>query len=461
MPRQNLENPRTIARVARQGFALEFAAVRLRKIQLPLLLACASLLSAQTRKPSKPVSASASKLISIKVTGSKRYTQDDIIAATGLQIGQNVSEDDFKLASQHLGETGAFGNVAYSFQFSLEGTKVELQVTDTERFVPARFDNFVWLSDQELLEKLHARVPLFHGQLPTTGNLADQVSDALQALALERKLQGRADYLRSGPEDGPVEAFDFSINGQVIRIRNIDFSGATSAELPQLETAARKLSGQDYSRSKLSAQAESNFLPVYREHGYLQAAISEPQPKVVEDSPEETVVDVIFRATPGSQYKLSEIVLSGCKVFPADKLRDLIHLQSGQPVNARLLEQGLQAIKKLYSTRGYMAVKIQPSPELNDADSTAKYAVQVEEGSIYKMGDLEIRGLDSRATEHMAAAWKLRTDDTYDSSYPQKFLDSTHDLLAGGVDQWNATIHETLDDKDKVVDVSIHFELKR
>ena len=44
--------------------------------------------------------------------------RDQIAAATGLQIGQTVSEDDFKIVSQHLGETGAFSNVAYTFEFS-------------------------------------------------------------------------------------------------------------------------------------------------------------------------------------------------------------------------------------------------------------------------------------------------------------------------------------------------------
>ena len=97
-----------------------------------LLLACASLLSAQTRKPSHP--ASSSKLISIKVTGSSRYTPEQIIAATGLQPGQNVSEDDFKSVTRHLGETGAFSDVAYTFQFGPEGMRLALQVTDNNPF---------------------------------------------------------------------------------------------------------------------------------------------------------------------------------------------------------------------------------------------------------------------------------------------------------------------------------------
>ena len=125
--------------------------MRFRIIHLVLLLACCSLVSAQTRKPSKPLPPSAFKLVSIKVTGTKRYSPDKIIAASGLQIGQTVSEDDFKLVSRHLGETGAFSDVAYAFQFSPEGTKLDLQLTDADRFVPAGFDNLVWFSDKELL----------------------------------------------------------------------------------------------------------------------------------------------------------------------------------------------------------------------------------------------------------------------------------------------------------------------
>ena len=110
----------------------------MKRILLPLLLACASLLSAQTRKTPRPAAPSASKLISIHVTGSTRYTPAQIAAATGLQLGQVVNDEDFKGVSQHLGETGAFNNVAYTFQFNPEGIKLDVQVTDSEPFVRAQ-----------------------------------------------------------------------------------------------------------------------------------------------------------------------------------------------------------------------------------------------------------------------------------------------------------------------------------
>jgi outer membrane protein assembly factor BamA len=430
-----------------------------RRILLVLLFGCASLLLAQTRKPSSPSSSSSSRLLSVKATGSKRYSSDQISAATGLQLGQTVSEDDFKTVSRHLGETGAFSNVAYSFQFSSEGMKLDLQVTDNDPYVPARFDNFVWLSDQELQEKLRSSVPLFQGQLPVGGNLADQVSDALQTLAIEHQLKGRADYLRSGPADGPIEAFDFTITGQDIRIRQIEFPGAAPAELPALEAAAKRLSGQDYVRPILRVQTEKNLLPIYLEQGYLKAAFGDAQPKVVADSPEETLVDIAFPVSPGLQYKLSELQLSGYKVFPAEKLREMIQLQPGQPANAVKLDKDVEAIKQLYGSRGYMAARVVTTPEMNDIDATVKYLLQFQEGDVYKMGDLEVRGLDSKTTERMAVAWKLREGDTYDAQYPKKFVEAAFSLLPG--EDWNIAVHESIEEKDKVVDVSLHFERKR
>jgi outer membrane protein assembly factor BamA len=135
------------------------------------------------------------------------------------------------------------------------------------------------------------------------------------------------------------------------------------------------------------------------------------------------LIDVTFPITPGILYKVSGVQLSGNKdVFPVEKLRELLHLQPGQPANAVQADQDVDALKKLYGTRGYMGVKIRVMPEMNDLDSTVRYALQFQEGSIYKMGDLEVRGLDSKATDRMLAAWRLLAGETYNSDYPRQFL---------------------------------------
>ncbi len=422
---------------------------------------CLSSSLAQTprKASSKELPPSAFKLISVKTTGTQRYKSEEIVAASGLQIGQTVSEDDFKKAARLLSDTGAFSDVLYSFQYSADGTKLELQVHDAEPFVPVRFDDLVWFSDQELLDQLHTAVPLFQGQLPVAGELADQVSNALQGLLIAHNVQGEANYLRAGPEDGPVEAFVFSVAGPQIHIRNVGFTGADENELPLLESAAKKLPGADFSRSKLRTQEDKNFLPIYLQRGYLKAAFGDAQAKVVEGSPQETAVDVTFPVDPGRQYKLTAIEIAGYKSFSAETLRQLMHAEMNQPANRVQLDIDIEAMKKLYGTRGYMAASIQPDPELDDANSTVKYVLHIQEGEVYSMGDLEIRGLDSRMTARLQDDWKLRGGDPYDSSYPKQFLDR-EDKEISVLSDWDVSVRESLNHNEHTVDVTLRFNQK-
>jgi outer membrane protein assembly factor BamA len=434
-----------------------------------LFWACALLFTAavfgQTGKPSpKELPDAAYRLIAIKVTGSQRYKQEDIVAATGLQIGQTVHEEDFRAGVRVLGDSGAFSDVAFSFDYSAKGTKGAFQVKDSPDFVPARFENLVWFSDRDLAAQLHARVPLFHGELPIRGNLADQVSLALQAMLIEEKVQGSADYTRIRAEGGPTEAFDFSVAGRRVTIRDVRFEGADPSLLPLLKTAARALSGTEYSRNAIRAKAEESFMRFYLQRGYLKATLGDPEAKVVKSTEEkgdtkneieETQVDVIFHPNPGSRYKLADLTLSGNKVIPTEALRKLVRAQVGEPVNVIEMEDDLKGLQHLYGTRGYMAAEIKSHQDSDDKTLSVKYAVTISEGDVYTMGDLDIHGLDSPTTARMQTAWALRTGDTYNSDYPRQFAAQADEELR----DWNIAIHESLN-KDKTVDVTLHFTPK-
>jgi outer membrane protein insertion porin family len=428
---------------------------------LPLLLNFAIVAGAQTTRELSPkeMPASAHKLIAIKVTGTERYTPEEVIAASGLKLGETVNEEDFKHAARRLGEAGAFSDVAYNFSYSPEGTRLELQVADADKFVPAYFENFVWFSDKELADKIRQFVPLFKGEIPLAGNVVDQVSDALQALLVERGIPGHADYLRSGPDNGPIDSIHFSVSDVTVRIRDLEFPGAAESDLRQLNAAARQLQGAEYTASKVTSYAEKDLLPVYLKRGYLKASIAAPQPKLVEDKPPDVQVDVSLPVTLGNQYKIDRISWSGYKAFPADKLNSMLHVAPGQLANAIQLARDLQEVEKLYGTHGYMTATAKPSAQLNDAQGTVSYQIQVKEGDVYLMGDLDIQGPDSKVIDRLRSAWKLHEGQPYDSSYPMLFVKDTNQLLPANFD-WGVTLHEFVNQKDKVVDVSLHFTPK-
>ncbi|MGA9308178.1 MAG: POTRA domain-containing protein [Candidatus Sulfotelmatobacter sp.] len=407
------------------------------------------------------------KLIAVKVTGSKRFTQQEIADASGLPIGTVAHEEDFKKAARQLGETGAFGVINFTYTYSSAGTRLEFQVTDADKFVPAHFADFVWFTDEELRQKLHNRIPLFNGELPTSGRMPDQVSDVLQAMLVENGVPGRVEYQRTNGKDGRLQSIDYSVAGVSIRIHHAEFPGAGAADLPLLQAAAEKLSDREYSRDYMANFVEHSILPLYQERGYLQASCAPPQPKVVKltaaDSGDNkqppTYVDITFPVTPGIQYKVTQWDWSDNKAISKEELDPLLHVKAGQVANRVQLANDLREVQTLYGSRGYILATIRVNAEFDAAAGTVFYHLIVHEDSLYRMGDLEFRGIDNSLTARLRAAWKLRPGDVYDATYLKQFLPEARKLLPPTLD-WSVDPHVTAITRDKTVDVDLQYTAK-
>jgi len=423
--------------------------------------------ASSSQKPLAQMPPPARQLIAIKVVGSQRFPEEAIAASTGLQIGAPVGEDDFKKAARRLGDTGAFTDIAYSYSYSSAGTKLELQVTDAAKFVPARFEDFVWFTDAELRRHIKEHVPLFDGELPLSGRLADDVSDVLQAMLVENAIPGHVDYLRYSRAEGSVESINYKVSEVLIRVRNIEFTGAGEAELPALEAAAQKLPDREYSRSRLNLLVQRKLLPVYYARGYLKATFGEPQPKAVTQTAGEieenvrnrTVVDVTFPVTPGRQYILKGVEWSGNHEFPNDMLQKMVQVKTGQPANTERIAEDLKPVQELYGSRGFITASVKVEPEFDETTGTVSIHLEVQEGYVYHMGDLEFRGLDNSLTAKLRGAWKLRPGDVFDGTYLQKYLPEAQKLLPTRLD-WEVSPHVTANVRDKTVDVDLIYTVK-
>jgi outer membrane protein insertion porin family len=165
-------------------------------------------------------------------------------------------------------------------------------------------------------------------------------------------------------------------------------------------------------------------------------------------------VDGTFPVHPGEQYKVSGLEIAGCKAVPADTLRGLIHVKAGGTANTIQLEKDLEAVKQLYGTRGFVAANVRVESRLDDSPPTVQYVVRISEGDVYRMGDLKIHGLESKATAQLENDWTLRTGDVYDSSYPERFVEQAYKQIG----DWNTSVHESVDEKDRTVDVAVRFD---
>ncbi|MGA8774016.1 MAG: POTRA domain-containing protein [Terriglobales bacterium] len=435
------------------------------------------------------------KLIAVKTSGSTRYTDKEILGASGLRLGQDAADGDFKEAAERLGQSGLFSTVVYSFSFSGAGVKVEFHLADNDKLklLPAHFENFVWFTDTELRTALEERVPLFKDSLlPDSGRLADRVNDALQALLIERHLPGRVSFLRqSTQEGGEFTGIEYRVEEVSIHIRNVQFPGASPEQAVFLTAAAHQLTDADYFRSKLAAVAQFDLLPLYLQRGYLKAAFGPSEAHVVSgaegkanDNKTDTAttdtksndsntaapqtddtnandieVDVNLPVVPGKVYSVSGVTWKGNSAVTTDEASRVFHLEVGRPADAVRLTNDQDSLTKLYRSNGYMTAQIKPDAQLDDEKGEVHYDINVTEGDLYKMGTLEIVGVDTPSKDRLHDAWKLREGRPYNAEYTRQFLDNAPGLLPRGL-RFSASVNEELDKKEKLVDVTIQFKVQ-
>ncbi len=295
-----------------------------------LFLSCAffllgsSVLHPQVQSSTTAKRVDANTLISIHVVGAQRFSEQDILRSFALRVGQEVGEEDLKQASDQLGATGVFKRVLYSYSFSPQGTKLELQVEENDKLLPARFDNIVWFSDNELIQQIHQRVPLFDGLVPVAGSILDSVSKTIQDLLQARGIPAQIRHLESAHAN-QVDAVVFSVENIPIHIRRFELTGVSNVPAPVLQTFCTKLEGTDYYRSRLSSFEDLSLAPEFHSRGFLKVFIGQPKIAIVADTPTNTLIDVVLPIVEGAQYRLASLQWVGNKSFSADQLNTLTH----------------------------------------------------------------------------------------------------------------------------------------
>lgn len=392
-------------------------------------------------------------LARILVTGSQRYREDDLVRATGLIVNAQVTSTDLQNAANRLGNSGAFSSVQFLFKPAIgaKGVEADFQVKDAEKYLPAEFENFVWFNEKDLQDALHDAVPLFTGGIPSSGSMSDDISAALSKLLASKGLPNEISYIMSANFGGPATAYKFKVADANLKVRDVILAGAVHIAPDQLAKAVAPLKGTDYLRSDVAIVLEKNLTPIYQQRGYLKFGLSEIKPKVKEKSQ----VTVEVTVSEGEQYRFRGLSWSGNTLISSDELTKRITLKMGNPVDALQLDRDLAQVRKLYGKFGREAVTIKPVPAF--VDDTVSYAFQVKEGDLYRMGKLEIEGVEPEQEHKLEQMWKLAEGDPYDATYVQQFIAKTVVKVPGH--KWAWKMFEQIDDPQKAVNVRLQIKI--
>ena len=398
------------------------------------------------------------RLEAVQVTGSSRFTSEQIVAATSLHIGAQAGHDDFQHAADDLAKTGRFSSVQYRYATTDAGVRVEFQVSDAPA-VPVWFDNFPWFTDDELISVLKKSVPLFDGTAPEGGSVLDAISDAVQGQLISRGVRAPVSHVLTTVPGADDRIQQFRIEDSGLSLASVEFGDPLAQNDRGIHTRLSDVVGQQYSRAAIILFEFEQVRPVYYSHGFLRVKFGPPTARIV-DSGGNPRVAIVAPVDPGPAFTWHPPTWSGNSVFGMLELSTLIPLHDGDIADGMKIERGWEAVRDSYAERGHLDVNLVPTPHFDESAKTITYAVSIAEGPQFRMGKLVLTGLSLEGERRIRAAWKIQPGVVFDRAVYEDFVVNGIKEAFSGLPFHYEKVGRFLqeDPKNATVDVLLDFQ---
>lgn len=359
------------------------------------------------------------RLDRIEFVGLKKLTSDQVIALSGLTIGQAVSQEIFDAAANKLLQTGLFRRLSYRVRSTKDRATVTFEVLESAVNLPVVFENFVWFTDEEIAEAIRREIPFFNGTAPATGDTADKIVDILQRLLAAKHIAGRVEYLPYVTKD--KQELLYTVKGARVPVCSLHFPGASAVSEVDLIKASRELLNSDYSRKDAASFAPIKLMPLYRRIGHLRAEFQTPT--VVLESSAQCAggVAVTIPVEEGRAYRWEKSVWDGNDKLTIEELATALGMNPGDLADGLRIDNGLKSVARAYARKGYLSARVNESIEYDDNNFTVIYRFNISEGPRYFMGKLIVAGLSPADADQLRTKWTLGTNAVFDESYLDEF----------------------------------------
>ena len=421
---------------------------------------------AEAQTPPAPAAQNNSTAVlrEVKSDGLKTFTNDEVTALSGLQIGQQVGKDDLQGAADRLVQSGVFAHVKYNFQSRADGLVVLFHLEEAER-MPAYFDNLPWFTDGELNDAIRAKIPFYNGTLPSAGAVVEQAADVVSHFLGTHGLQAAVEHTVVANPNGEGTIQEFHIEGGSLSIASLDFSDATLHTSKTVQQQLAELKGKPYSRMAIDLFLTEQIRPIYQKQGYLRARLGPPEIRLTgnpnQKLPEK--IPVFVPVEPGAIYKWRGIEWSGNSLLSTTTLTGDMGLKTSDVADGMAIEAGFEHIREEYAHVGYLEAKIDPVANYDDQAHTISYRVRIEEGGSFKFNALTITGLSPGAEKRLRDAWSIPQGEVFDKTIFEDFLTKLetrpHDIFGTLPVHYDNVGHWVQpDDAKHTVDVLLDFK---
>jgi outer membrane protein assembly factor BamA len=358
---------------------------------------------------------------SIQFHGDPEYSNEEMLAASGLKKGAALNYPQMNAVSKVLMDTGMFASLTFKF----DGQDLIFQLTPADQFLSIHFDNLPLTPGPELDAKLHQQFPLYHGKIPSEGATQEQVRVALEKMLAEQGL--KATVIASpgaDPKTHHVNSVHFSIASPPVLVDIKRIEGASPEFLDKLNAIAKQAAKNPFDTDSSAAGIESVFTVFYQDRGYAAVKVDAARAGEIASDADSITVPFAVKITEGHIYKLGTIHLpEGAPVTQAEITKALAPTPNG-PVDGVRVRSLWGLIVGRYHAKGYLDCRLAPTPKFDESTTTVNYDVAIEPGPVYHLGFVKFDNVSDELRTYLIRNWQMLPGDPFNETYVANFIAS-------------------------------------
>ncbi|HPW55163.1 MAG: outer membrane protein assembly factor BamA [Thermoanaerobaculaceae bacterium] len=415
------------------------------------------------------------ELVAVEVIGGVSLNTDTIEYYLGVGEGDLYDPEQVAKGFRKLWDSGLVEDLRIEAE-TVEPGKIKLIVSVRERprVTEWVFEGNKKLSTSSIKEKLDTAGIVIKRNVPLRTSEIQRYRQAIgEAYAKDGYASAIVDPVVSdaGPNQKRVT---FRIDeGAKVRIGRIRYEGASVFSNWRLHRAMKKLKARSLIRpfgKKLIWSRESwgedseNLKKLYMNHGYKDIIVGEPRVDLEARNPKgRTQKEKKFRMVvtipvqEGQQFRMGALRLEGLTVFKPEPLMKLYESKPGKVYNHGKIEQGNEAVRNLYHSRGYIyAYTSQQLQARPDGSQVVDVAVSVIEGERFRLGRLEFSGNTKTQDKVLRREFRLFEGDWMDMAMFRRSIFKVNQL--GYFKLKDDPVEFKFDEAAKLVNVTVKGE---
>jgi outer membrane protein assembly factor BamA len=213
-----------------------------------------------------------------------------------------------------------------------------------------------------------------------------------------------------------------------ITVREVEVEAGSSVSSEHLQAITKAIENQTYLPSPHEEIVERARFTLQR-YGYFKADVSLSDMRPV--NPDQTAIAVTLAIREGQLFRLKQIAFAGNQAILESGLRNQFAIANGELFDVEKIRVGLEGIRRLYVSHGYINFAPVPNTDANDETRLVTLNIDCDEGKQFRFGKLEVLGqeLHPGDRDRFLIAWKPFEGGVYNGEEVEQFWKDMAPLL--------------------------------